>query len=139
MNANSDHDETRSKHSVGSSTCYSNSNNNNTRRRHKRPNRKRPRAKDEPVYNNVAVVTQRHESDEESAEDNYLGDDDHFDDATLERRTNKSRLSVPASSSDQINEPLIASEDDSKDGLSSSQQVINEFTAADLLKRETSV
>jgi hypothetical protein len=84
------------------------------------------------------VLPQRRDTDEESAEDNYLGDDDHFDD-TLERRTNKSRLSVPASSSDQINEPLLASEDDSKDGVSSSQQIINEFTAADLLKRETSV
>ena len=131
--ASSDHDreETRSKHSVGSSTCYS-SKSNGRHKRHKRPNRKRPRAKDEPVYNNVSK-RRDDDNDCESVEDNYLGDDDHFD--TLERR----RSSVPASSTDQIFDPLLGSEDDAKDQISSSQLLIHDFTAADLLKRETSV
>jgi hypothetical protein len=143
VGASSDHerDESGSKYSVGSSTCYSSKSNNHQQRhrRHKRPNRKRSRnpKPDEPLYNNVStrrVVEKNDDDDEDSVEDNnYYGDNDQVD--TLERRTNRS--SIPASSEDQIFEPLLASDEDSKDLTSS--HLIHDFNAADLLKRETSV
>jgi len=133
--ASSDHDrdDARSKHSVGSSTCYSSSKSNNGRhKRHKRPNRKRPRTKEEPLYNNVTSSSKR---DAVENEDESVGDDDDRFESPERRRS-----SVPVSSEDQMFDPLLGgSEDDSKDLLSSSQLLIHDFTAADLLKRETSV
>ena len=94
------------KRSVGSSTCYSNGGK-SSKRVHKRPKRRKPRNKSVAKY------------DEDFA--------DNFD---------ENPSSLPASSEDQIFEPLLASEDDVKE--SNSSQLIHDFNA-DLLKRETSV
>ncbi len=89
------------------------------------------------MYNNVTTrrVVEKNDDDNDSDEDNdyHVDTNDQFD--TVEQRTNRS--SIPASSEDQIFEPLLASDEDSKDLTSS--QLIHDFNAADLLKRETSV